>query len=146
MVLRLSLKLFLMAGLTSACCGCSEAHPDWLPTYPVIGKVLVDGEPVEYLAVYCDMLSEPDKEHPTKSQCFTQKDGSFTIGTYLSNDGVPEGDYALTFQWGEMNGFTRGYDGDKLNGRYTDPEKSAIKFTIEPGESVDLGTIELTTK
>ena len=41
---------------------------------------------------------------------------------------------------------SRGYDGDKLNGRYTDPQKSAIKFTVEPGEPIDLGTIDLTTK
>jgi len=133
-------------GMLWTFCGCGESHPDWLPTYPVTGKVLVDGEPVEFLAVYCDRLSELDKEHPTKSQCFTQKDGSFTIGTYLSNDGVPEGDYALTFQWGEINRYSRGYDGDKLNGRYSDPEESALKFTVEPGQPIDLGTIELTTK
>ena len=52
----------------------------------------------------------------------------------------------LTFQWGEINAFKRSYDGDKLNGRYNDPEKSAVNFTVEPGQPTDLGTIELTTK
>ena len=142
------LGLFLIAGSLWFSCGCGEdsSGPPRKETFPVVGKVLVDGQPVENLAVYCESLTEIDKENPTKSQCFTQADGTFKIGTYLSADGVPEGDYALTFQWGETNGFTRVYEGDRLNGRYGDPKKSAIKFTVEPGEPTDIGTIELTTK
>jgi len=46
-----------------------------------------------------------------------------------------------------MNMLSRSYGGpDKLNKRYTNPEKSEIKFTVEPGKPVDLGVIELTTK
>jgi hypothetical protein len=138
-----------MVGLLWVSCGCGGGESSGTPrkeTFPVVGKVLVDGEAVENLAVYCESMTEIDKENPTKSQSFTLKDGSFKIGTYLSTDGVPEGEYALTFQWGEMNGFTRVYEGDKLNGRYSNPKTSAVKFTVEPGEPTDLGTIELTTK
>src|SRR5262245_17353904 len=126
--------------------GCVNSGPERVPTFPVVGKVLVDGEPVENLAIRCIRLSEADKENPTESQCFTAADGSFTIGTYESKDGVPEGEYALTFQWGEWNLYSHSYSGDKLDGRYSDAAKSETKFEVVPGEPTDLGTIELTTK
>jgi len=126
--------------------GCGQSGPERIPTYPVVGRLLVDGEPAEMVAVHCVRLSEADKENPTESQCFTAADGSFTIGTYESMDGVPEGEYALTFQWGEWNLFSHSYSGDKLNGRYSDPAKSDVKFEVVPGERKDLKTIELTTK
>lgn len=125
-------------------CGCSKPGPYRKETFPVKGRVLVDGQPVQNLAVICVLLSEADKEHPTESQCFTAKDGSFQIGTYESKDGVPEGEYVLIFKWGEWNVFSRSYDGDKLNGRYTDPKNSAVKFTVEDGPT-ELGEIKLTT-
>jgi hypothetical protein len=143
---RFFVGLPILAAATVFCVGCGESGPDRVPTYPVIGKVLVDGEPVENLAIRCTRLSEADKENPTESQCFTAADGSFTIGTYESKDGVPEGEYALTFQWGEWNLFSHSYSGDKLNGRYSDTAKSEKKFEVIPGEPTDLGTIELTTK
>jgi hypothetical protein len=128
------------------CCGCGQAGGNRKSTYPVKGKVLVDGEPVEMLAVVCVRLSEVDQERPTESQCFTQKDGSFTIGTYESGDGVPEGDYALTFRWGQWNLFSHSYEGDKLNGRYTNLTNPVAKFTVKKGQPTDLAKIELTTK
>jgi 5-hydroxyisourate hydrolase-like protein (transthyretin family) len=136
----------LMMAATGFCAGCGQSGPDRVPTYPVVGKVLVDGEPVEMLAIRCVRLSEADKENPTLSQAFTAADGSFKIGTYESKDGVPEGEYALTFQWGEWNLYSHSYGGDKLNDRYSDPAKSEIKFEVVPGEPTDLKTIELTTK
>ena len=40
------------------------------------------------------------------------------------------------------------FEGDKLNGRYSDPEKSEFTVTVKEGdkEGVDLGIITLTTK
>ena len=69
------------------------------------------------------------------------------IATYEASDGVPEGEYVLTFMWGKINLISGGYGGpDKLNGRYTDPETSEVKVTVKAGEATELGTIELTTK
>jgi hypothetical protein len=142
--------LSLAATLASLCicCGCGEKirGPARVATYPVEGVVLVDGQPVGNLAVNCIRQSEPDKQHPTLPQCFTEDSGRFKIGTYESKDGVPEGDYAITFQWGEFNLFSRVYEGDKLNGRYSDPAASPVTFKVTKGKPVDLGTIKLTTK
>ena len=76
----------------------------------------------------------------------TDKDGVFNLSTYVAGDGVPEGDYVLTFQWGTLNTFRHTFEGDKLNGRYTDPTNSVAKFTAKYGEPTDLGEIKLTTK
>jgi hypothetical protein len=145
-VIRVPVVLILLVGSLLACGGCGESGPTRLETFPVVGKVLVDGEPAGFLAVNCVLQSAADKEHPTESKCLTENDGRFKIATYVSGDGVPEGDYVLTFQWGELNLFTHSYDGDKLNGRYRDPATSPIKFTVIRGEPTDLGEINLTTK
>ena len=145
-MIRSLVGLSLILALLSTCCGCGRQQPFRKETFPVKGKVLVDGQPVENLAVVCIRLSEADKEHPTESQCFTQKDGRFEIGTYESKDGVPEGEYALTFRWGEWNLFTKSYDGDKLNDRYTDPQNPVAKFTVKKGQPTELGEIKLTTQ
>ena len=145
-MLRSIVVLSLILPTLWICGGCGQPQSDRKETYPVRGDVLVDGEPVENLAVICILLSEADKEHPTQSQCFTQKDGSFEIGTYESKDGVPAGEYALTFRWGAWNLLSHSYEGDKLNDRYTDPKKTAAKFTVKEGEPTELGEINLTTK
>ncbi|HAH47385.1 hypothetical protein [Gimesia sp.] len=130
----------------SACGSVEEPHTK--ETFPVTGKITVDGqEPGSPIKITCHKLDEIDTEHPTISGSQTANDGTFEISTYTSGDGMPEGEYALTFLWGKMNMMSRSYGGpDKLKKRYTNPEKSEIKFTVEPGKPVDLGVIELTTK
>lgn len=143
---RLSAGLTLNFAFLVIFCGCGQQQAFRKETFPVKGKVLVDGNPEKNVAVVCVRLSSVDKEHPTESQCFTLDDGSFEVGTYESKDGVPEGDYALTFRWGEWNLFTKSYDGDKLNSRYLDPETSPAKFTVKKGKPMDLGEIKLTSQ
>jgi hypothetical protein len=136
--------LLMSLGLTS--CG-KEVGPPRKETYPVTGQVYVDGKPVENVAVTCVDVKGMDKEKPTLSETRTDKDGKFKISTYQSGDGVPVGDYVLTFYWGELNLLSMSYGGpDKLNERYKDPGASTHKFTVKKGAPTDLGKIELTTK
>lgn len=116
-------------------------------TIPVTGIISVDGKPVEGLRVICKDVAGIDPVRPSVSQCFTDKDGKFAISTYEAGDGVPPGDYQLTYLWGQFN-MNMQYGGpDKLNDRYSDPSKSAQKFPVAPGSKpIDLGKIDLTTK
>jgi hypothetical protein len=72
-------------------------------------------------------------------------DGSFTVGTYESADGAPEGEYVILVQWptaaAEMEEETTESE-DRLQGRYLDPEKSELAATIKP-EPNDLGRLDL---
>jgi hypothetical protein len=127
--------------------GCKSRNADWKPTQPVTGVLIVDGNPAEGVQVTLNDLAGIDESQPTFSQTYSDKDGKFTLSTYEQGDGVPEGDYVLTFFWGQINPLSMQFGGpDKLNQRYSDPASSAFKVKVEKGKPVDLGKIELTTK
>jgi len=128
-------------------CSCGETDPSRKPTYPVTGEVYVDGQPAAELAVRCTDVKGLDKENPTISSAFTDEEGKFEISTYEAADGVPAGEYILTFMWGQWNRVSGSYGGpDKLGDRYSNPETSEHRITVKEGEPTDLGRIELTTK
>jgi len=138
--------------LAAACfclllCSCGEKVPDRKETFPVTGEVYVDGQPAAQLKVGCYDVNGIDSESPTVSSGMTDEQGKFEISTYASGDGVPEGEYVLTFLWGKLNLISKSYGGpDKLKGRYLDPQKSKHRFKVEAGKPTDLGRIELSTK
>lgn len=109
---------------------------------------MVDGkEPGSPIQIACHNTGEIDTAHPTISGSISKNDGTFEISTYTTGDGIPPGDYTLTFVWKKYNLMSRGYSGpDKLKKRYDKPEKSKTKFSVTEGEPTDLGAIELTTK
>ena len=139
--------LLLMIFVVSLGCGGSEP-PFRKATSPAKGTVTVDGlPPGSGIQVQCHPVGAPDTEHPTVSSTETDPAGKFAISTYESGDGLPVGDYTLTFTWQEFNVISRSYSGeDKLNGRYIDPATSTIKLTVKEGEENDMGVIALTTK
>ncbi len=138
-----TLPLLLLAVLF---CSCNSRDPNWKETFPATGEVYVDGQPAARLRVTCVDVNGMDKENPTTSSATTDEEGKFEISTYEKGDGLPEGEYALTFMWGELNSIS-GYGGpDKLKNKYSDPKKSEHKFTVEEGKPTDLGRIELKTK
>jgi hypothetical protein len=137
---------FVAASAALSGCG-KKDEPHRKPTFPVTGQVVVDGKsPGEAIKIECHPVGGMDQEHPSVSQTMTAPDGKFEIATYETGDGVPQGEYVLTFMWGKMNLISMSYGGpDKLNNRYSDPKQSEFKFKVED-KPVDLGRIELTTK
>jgi len=141
------MQLCFAASLCLLLCSCAEEGPVRKETYPVTGEVYVDGQPAADVAVTCNDVKGLDTEMPTTSSGVTDQNGRFQISTYESSDGVPPGEYTLTFMWGQRNLMTMSYGGpDKLNGRYSDPKASEVRFTVESGKPADLGQIQLTTK
>ncbi len=130
--------------------GCGNKGPqfDQKPTAVVSGRVTIDGQPPgSPVQVHCHPVDGIDQEHPSVSHCLTENDGSFKLSTYSKGDGVPAGEYVLTFMHGTFNVASMSYGGpDRLNKRYSDPQKSEIKLSVTGSEPVDLGVIELTTK
>lgn len=142
------LGLVGLVGISSLGCGSPPPPgPPRKPTYPIKGIVLVDGQPVEMLEVSCHDTKLPSDGNSVIATAYTDAEGKFELATYAAGDGVPEGDYVLTFLWGEFNVISRSYGGpDKLKDRYSSPKSSQVKFTVKKGTPVDLGKIELTTK
>ena len=116
--------------------------------FPVTGTITVDGKsPGSALQIAVHEKGGIDKEDPSVSTGVAQPDGTFALSTYVTGDGVPKGEYTLTFTWKEFNLMSATYSGeDKLNDRYSDPDTSEVKFTVDGAGPVDLGTIALTTK
>lgn len=129
--------------------GCGPTGPQGGPrvrTVQVKGTVMVDGAPAGFLQVSAVPKGGAGAV-PMNSSALTAGDGQFSLSTYESGDGVPSGDYTLTFVWGEMNLMNGQYSGDKLEGKYADAATSEFTLTVTAGgEPQDLGTIELSTQ
>lgn len=141
-------RFFVIAVCCLLLSSCGEEQPFRKPTYPVTGKVTVDGAvPSSAIQVFCENVAGMDGQHPTLSHTETKEDGSFSISTYESGDGVPEGEYKVTFVWQDFNLMTRQYGGpDKLNKRYSDPKSTEFTINVKEGQPADMGDIKLTTK
>ena len=142
--MRVAVGWFLVAVVSVSFCSCSSKGLVRQKTYPVSGKVTVDGKPVAHLRVFAKTKEALDPKYPVIPQAATKDDGTFQLYTYEPGDGAPAGDYALIFTWQNFKGLR--YEGpDKLRKRYADPAKSRFPLKVEKGP-VDLGTIELRTK
>ena len=111
------------------------------------GKVLVDGAPPDTpVLVKAHSEGITDGTQPLSSGG-TGVDGVFELNTYSAVDGVPVGEYKLTFVWSELRlggGALGGGSTDKLGGQYADPKTSQFKVTVaESKESLDIGVFEL---
>lgn len=132
-------------------CSCSDSNlpapNNPKPVFPVTGIVVIDGQPAADVKVQCVPFDGVDKENPTSSMAFTNERGEFRILTYYDGDGAPEGEFALTFLWGKRQFVDGKYAGpDKLNGRYSDPKASEVRFVVLPGRITELEEIQLTTE
>jgi 5-hydroxyisourate hydrolase-like protein (transthyretin family) len=137
-----------LAVATAALAGCGSDDPSRKETVHVAGQVFIDGQPAPApINVMCHDVKGLDKEHPTVSQAMTDNQGRFEISTYESGDGIPPGEYVLTFEWGAISLVSMQYGGpDKLEGRYSDPQKSPFRFQVESGKPLDLGRLELVSR
>ena len=137
----------LLLLLSLSACG-QAPQPYKKPTAVVTGLITIDGQPPgSPVKVYCHPVGGMDQEHPSVSHCLSESDGSFEISTYEKGDGVPEGEYKLTFMHGTFNAVSMSYGGpDRLKGRYSDPAKSDIPLHVQGSAPINLGEIALTTK
>ncbi len=139
-------ELCLVLVAVISLCSCSGKRDYGKETFPVTGTVNVDGKPAAEVSVTLHQVGGMDLEVPSVSATTTMEDGTFAVSTFEAGDGVPVGDYVATFKWGKLNMVSMSYEGDKLKGRYNDPDKSEIKVTVTEGQPTDMGQINLTTK
>ncbi|WP_010588446.1 hypothetical protein [Schlesneria paludicola] len=132
--------MLLVTGLLIGCHQPPTGGPR-LPTSPVTGIVFVDGNPAEMVEVTCQSDGESSAiKYPLTTT--TDKDGKFSLTTYQTGDGLPEGTYVLAFKWLEPSLVPV----DKFKGAYADLKKSTFKVTVIKGQKCDAGTIELSSK
>ena len=131
---------------------CSSGPPpikNKVPVTKVKGIVTVNGQPVKNVMVRClptAPIAEKRREFIIRFVVFTNEDGSFALRTYAADDGLPAGNYALTFKWfppTEEERKREGAENDRLDGKYLDMKDSVKSFTVEEGKPLDLGMIDL---
>ena len=125
----------------SVAVGCS-ASPTSEPIAlsPVRGQILVNGKPAVGAIVHFYAASGAAVN--VRPHAVAGADGSFVLSTYKPDDGAPEGDYTVTIVWKVNSDGTpvppqddESSVKDRLNDRFVDPEKSALKVKIVAGEN-----------
>ena len=137
--LRLLALGFFALGYTGGCKAPRRA------VFHVQGKVLNwDNKPVSGASVTFIPLdvSVAEKLRP---QGVTDDEGAFTLTTYESNDGAPEGQYVVTIELrpAREDSFDSALPPDTFLGKYSDPKSSKYHFRIESRSNNILPTIIL---
>jgi hypothetical protein len=143
-IMKVTIQTCFAMALLVLSMGCGGSDVNRKATFPVKGKVTAPGSGIQ---IECHPVAGLDTQNPTVSRTECDAEGTFSISTYTAGDGVPAGDYILTFVWQEFNIMSRNYGGpDKLKGRYADAAKSTVKVTVKSEGETDLGEIALVTK
>lgn len=132
------------------CSGCGNKSTE-VPTVPVNGTLLVDGQPAEAVSVMCYLVgAKPDDAgiYPIEASCQTGLDGGFSLSKFSDRAGLPVGEYVLTFVWLKMVDSPQSSlaDKDYLNKLYNTIKKSPHKFKVVEGADINLGEIKLPSK
>lgn len=127
----------LLVCFTVGVVGC-RAKSDRVDVYPVKGKVLVKGKPVEgvTIAFYAEVPAADGKKNPLPAGT-SDANGEYYLTSYDPGDGAPAGSYKVVASWNEKRpaNFTGGVfePKDRLQGRFANPEKSTLKSQVPEG-------------
>jgi hypothetical protein len=132
----------LGAGALTTLLGCGGPDYETIPTFPVRGRVQVNGQPAEGAIVrFHPLTPQPGAEFPLTPSGRTEADGQFELTTYEGSDGAPAGEYAITVVWPDPTWRPPGggpppLPPDRLKGAYADPERSRWKATVNEGNNL----------
>ena len=109
---------------------CGAKDDGRLKSYPVRGKVTVDGQPGKGVYVFLNPATQPTT-HGIFPNAITNEQGEYWVSTYDAEDGAPLGEYTVTAKWPKGEGLqVHSESPDRLRGRYSDPAKSATRVTV----------------
>jgi hypothetical protein len=138
----------MLVACLAALAACPGCKPNRKEVYPVRGRVLFNGKPTARALVTFHPVGESgnDAVHPSGE---VDAQGNFTLTSYTTGDGAPEGEYQVTVVWwlaakapgaGDET-YTRNY----LPERYGQVRTSPLRVRVVPGEN-ELPVFELKGK
>jgi hypothetical protein len=132
---RFDVGLLSAAIVSLALVGCAEAEPDRTPVFPAKGTITFKGQPISGALVA--LHPKTPIEGTPNPRANVDKDGVFTISTYVTADGAPEGDYTLTVVWHKP--VKQGADvisgPNVIPAKYANANTSDLTVSIKPGEN-----------
>lgn len=140
---RLISKVVLLCLLTMGCSGGERRPPNEKPVLPVSGIVHVDGAPLAGIEIVFHAKTQ-DANNATLSVATTDAEGRFRAWTYQKDDGIPPGEYTLSFKDQSQAKPHLRDNPDLFKDKYSNKDASEFKVTVPAtGEPIDMGTIEL---
>lgn len=114
--------------LLAAGCGKGDGKR---PTFPVTGKVTVDGQP----GAEARLFFSPVDDAAPRPTAVTDGEGNLIVTTYVTGDGAPAGEYKIGLEWPKMvNNMGRIQPGpDRLGGKFKNPAASKWTVTVTAG-------------
>ena len=117
--------------------GCAGPDADRKPVFPVEGRLTHRGEPMAGAMVTFHPLGDPDPR-ALRSQATADKDGRYRLTTYVTGDGAPAGEHAVTVYWPGKRGKPKpGEDEesqdlppDRLGKAYTLPAATRLRAAV----------------
>jgi hypothetical protein len=128
----------LLSGMVAAV-GCRRGSPQFesRPTFPVEGRVLIQGKPAEGVQVFLHPLDASQRGNP---RGVTDAEGRFHLRTYHDGDGAPAGEYTVTVYWpGPYDSKVAAEDQlppDRLDERFMNAKNSSLRATVAAGSTV----------
>jgi hypothetical protein len=141
----LAVLLCIAAAGLLAVAGCGDGR---IATYPVWGTVMVNNQPADgAIVIFCpvDPNAELENLRPAGK---ADSSGRFSLTTFESGDGAPEGNYKVLVKWpaearpDDREGRAGTMGPDRLRGRYYNIDKTPLTATIE-SQSNELPPFEL---
>jgi hypothetical protein len=124
----------LVLALPLAGCGGATSRPQ----YQIHGKVVTkEGKPAAGALVVLHPASQAEADR-FPPRAVVGKDGAFVVGSRLSNDGAPEGEYDVTLIWPEEQdpkNPTENTPPDRLKGRYDDVKHAKWHVHVKAGDN-----------
>jgi hypothetical protein len=121
--------VLVMAAMAMTMAGCGKRHGDRSTLYPAEGQVLWNSKPLggAQVVFYPTGLAD-EKFTPSRAQ--TNFDGRFSLGTYATADGAPEGEYAVTVVCYPMRPKDGGAGPNVLPKKYASPKTTDLRVKI----------------
>lgn len=137
---------FTWASGLACCCfiGCGKPS-EHVAVHPVHGQVLFDGKPIGGAIVVLHP-QEGAASQDVRPLAYTKDDGTFSVATFESGDGAPQGKYVATVEWLVR---PKGSEDEqivvpnKLPPRYGTPQLSKLPVEVIAGAN-DLPPFQLT--
>ncbi|MFO0790243.1 MAG: hypothetical protein U0805_12390 [Pirellulales bacterium] len=132
--------------LAAAIAGCS-GKPD---RGKIAGIVKVDGQPASGVQLIFYPVGGTPEFQRVRPMGLSQSDGTFIVNTTGGGDGAPPGQYKVLLSWaaparGPARDGAPTPGGDRLQGRYNNPETTPFNVEIKSGSN-DLPPFELKSK
>lgn len=129
--------------------GCGKPSISRKGVVPVQGTILVDGKAAAGAVVSFHPLGDPNPNALPSHACVAD-DGTYSLTTYVTADGAPEGEYVVTVYWAETSKTPRTEEEescdlppDRLKKRFATKEASVLRAKVDGKPTVfaavDLG-------